>query len=75
MNAVYLHLLHCRFEVFTGQQSGGREVDFVARRGDKIIYIQATYLLSDDTTRQREFGKLTDGIQHLHLATFLQMDL
>ena len=24
-NAVYLHLLHCRFEVFTGQQSGGRE--------------------------------------------------
>ena len=25
MNAVYLHLLHCRFEVFTGQQSGGRE--------------------------------------------------
>lgn len=96
-NAVYLHLLHCRFEVFTGQQSGGREVDFVARRGDMIIYIQATYLLFDDTTRQREFGNLlairnnypkyvvsldewtsgsiTDGIQHLHLATFLQMDL
>ena len=96
-NAIYLHLLHCRFEVFTGQQSGGREVDFVARRGDMIIYIQATYLLSDDTTRQREFGNLlairnnypkyvvsldewtsgsiTDGIQHLHLATFLQMDL
>ena len=96
-NAVYLHLLHCRFEVFTGQQSGGREVDFVARRGDLIIYIQATYLLSDNTTRQREFGNLlairnsypkyvvsldewtsgsiTDGIQHLHLATFLQMDL
>ena len=96
-NAVYLHLLHCRFEVFTGQQSVGREVDFVARRGDMIIYIQATYLLSDDTTRQREFGNLlairnnypkyvvsldewtsgsiTDGIQHLHLATFLQMDL
>ena len=96
-NAVYLHLLHCRFEVFTGQQSGGREVDFVARRGDMIIYIQATYLLSDDTTRQREFGNLlairnnypkyvvsldewtsgsiTDGILHLHLATFLQMDL
>ena len=96
-NAVYLHLLHCRFEVFTGQQSGGREVDFVARRGDLIIYIQATYLLSDNTTRQRELGNLlairnsypkyvvsldewtsgsiTDGIQHLHLATFLQMDL
>ena len=96
-NAIYLHLLHCRFEVFTGQQSGGREVDFVARRGDLVVYIQATYQLSDETTRQREFGNLlairnsypkyvvsldewtsgsiTDGIQHIHLAVFLQMDL
>lgn len=96
-NAIYLHLLHCRFEVFTGQQSGGREIDFVARRNDLIIYIQATYQLADDNTRQREFGNLkairnsypkyvisldewtsgsiVDGIQHLHLATFLQMEI
>lgn len=96
-NAVYLHLLHCRFEVFTGQQSGGREIDFVARRGDSIVYVQATYQLSDESTRQREFGNLlavrnsypkyvvsldewtsgscVDGIQHIHLADFLQMEL
>ena len=83
--------------MFTGQQSGGREVDFVARRGDLVVYIQATYQLSDETTRKREFGNLlairnsypkyvvsldewtsgsiTDGIQHLHLAAFLQMEL
>ena len=60
-------------------------------------YIQATYQLPDETTRQREFGNLlairnsypkyvvsldewtsgsiTEGIQHLHLAAFLQMEL
>jgi len=57
-NAIYLHLLHCRYEVFTGQQSGGREIDFVARRGDEVVYIQASYQLNDDSTRQREFGNL-----------------
>lgn len=96
-NAIYLHLLHCRFEVFTGQQSGGKEVDFVARRGDSVIYVQTTYQLSDENTRQREFGNLlaihnsypkyvvsldewttgsnVDGIQHIHLADFLRMEL
>ncbi len=57
-NAVYLHLLHNRFEVFTGQQSGGREIDFVARRGDSVLYVQATYQLLEEATRQREFGNL-----------------
>ena len=44
--------------MFTGQQSGGREIDFVARRDDEVIYIQATYLLADESTRLREFGNL-----------------
>lgn len=57
-NAIYLHLLHCRYEVFTGQQSGSREIDFVARRGDEVVYVQAAYQLNDDSTRQREFGNL-----------------
>lgn len=57
-NAIYLHLLHCHYDVFTGQQSGGREIDFVARRGDEVAYIQASFQLNDDATRQREFGNL-----------------
>lgn len=57
-NAIYLHLIHCGYEVYTGQMSGNRKVDFVARRGDAIVYIQATYQISDDATRQREFGNL-----------------
>lgn len=57
-NAVYLHLCQLGYDVFTGQQAGGKEIDFVARRKDAIVYVQATYLLADETTRQREFGNL-----------------
>ena len=57
-NAIYLHLSEKQYEVFTGQQSGGREIDFVARRNDEVIYIQATYQLADESTRLREFGNL-----------------
>ena len=57
-NAVYLHLLHCRYEVSTGQDSSGHEIDFVARRGDETIYVQATFMMSDESTRKREFGNL-----------------
>lgn len=57
-NAVYLHLCQLGYEVFTGQQTGGKEIDFVARRNDNIIYVQAAYLLADESTRQREFGNL-----------------
>lgn len=30
----------------------------MARRNDEVIYVQATYLMVDETTRQREFGNL-----------------
>lgn len=57
-NAIFLKLVQQQFEVYTGQQTGGKEVDFVARRGDLRIYIQATYLMSDEATQKREFGNL-----------------
>ncbi len=57
-NAVYLHLVRLGYEVYTGQLSGGKEIDFVARKGDKIVYVQVTYQVSADITRQREFGNL-----------------
>lgn len=57
-NAIYLHLLHNRFSVFTGQQPNGREIDFVAQRDDEVVYVQAAYLLPDESTQQREFGNL-----------------
>ena len=57
-NAIYLHLLHQRFDVFTGQLPGGSEIDFVARRDDAVVYVQATYRMDSEATREREFGSL-----------------
>lgn len=57
-NAIFLHLANKHYEVYTGQQTGGREIDFVARKGDEVIYIQSTYMMTDEATRQREFGNL-----------------
>lgn len=57
-NAIFLHLSQKHYEIFTGQMSGGREIDFVARKNDEIMYIQATYLMSDEATSKREFGNL-----------------
>lgn len=57
-NAIYLHLSQLRYEVFTGSQSGGKEIDFVARRSDEVVYVQSCYLLVDEATKQREFGNL-----------------
>lgn len=57
-NAIFLNLSQLQYEVFTGQQNGGKEIDFVARKNDEIIYVQSTYLLSDEATRKREFGNL-----------------
>ena len=57
-NAIYRHLSQHQYEVFTGQQTGGREVDFVARKNDEVVYIQSSYMMNDEATRQREFGNL-----------------
>jgi uncharacterized protein len=39
---------------------GEREIDFVCDRAGERIYVQAAYLLPDDTTRKREFGSLLE---------------
>ena len=57
-NAIYLHLRQLQYQVYTGQQNGGREIDFVAMRKDEVIYVQACLQLTDESTRQREFGNL-----------------
>ena len=57
-NAIFLHLSQLRYEVFTGQQTGGREIDFVARKNEDVVYIQSSYLMHDEATQKREFGNL-----------------
>ena len=57
-NAICLYLCQQRFKVFTGQMPDGKEIDFVGLHGDRRIYVQASYLMMDEATRNREFGNL-----------------
>lgn len=56
-NAVYLHLVRLGYEVTVGYLQK-TEIDFVAKKKDKTLYVQATYLLPSEETVLREFGNL-----------------
>ena len=55
--AVYLKLKRSGYDVYVGQLNG-KEIDFVARRGDELIYVQVTLQVSGEETYEREFGNL-----------------
>lgn len=56
-NAVYLHLKNLGYTIKVGSLPAG-EIDFVAEKGGKTIYMQVAYLLTDENTIAREFGNL-----------------
>lgn len=56
-NLVYQHLVRLGYKVTVGQMYA-TEIDFVATKGDNTIYVQASYLISEESTFQREFGNL-----------------
>ena len=56
-NIVYLQLRYDGFDVSVGKLRSG-EVDFVARKGDEITYIQVTEDMSDAGTMERELKPL-----------------
>lgn len=56
-NAVYKHLRFLGYEVKVGVLNAG-EVDFVCIRQGKTVYVQASYIISEQSTRDREFGPL-----------------
>ncbi len=56
-NVVWNHLRRHGFEVTVGILRAG-EIDFIATRGDKSIYVQVAYLLASADTVKREFGNL-----------------
>jgi predicted AAA+ superfamily ATPase len=54
---LYLDLRRAGYEVYTGKIRN-KELDFVAQKADKLIYIQCAYLLTDPETIEREYGAL-----------------
>jgi predicted AAA+ superfamily ATPase len=56
-NLVYLILKRAGFQIYTSVAQK-KEVDFVALKDDRILYVQATSLLIDDTTILREYSPL-----------------
>ena len=56
-NAVYKQLSYLGFDIKVGVLNAG-EVDFVCTKSGQTIYVQASYIIAEDTTREREFGPL-----------------
>ncbi len=56
-NVIYIHLRICGFDVTVGKYDE-YEIDFVAERNGETTYIQAAYLIPDETVSEREFGNL-----------------
>jgi len=56
-NLVFLHLLRLGFKINVGQLEN-KEIDFVAEKEGRKIYIQVAYLISDKAVKEREFGNL-----------------
>ncbi len=56
-NLICMQLKFKGYDVYVGKQRD-MEIDFVAKKLDQTIYIQAAYLLKDKKTIDREFGNL-----------------
>ncbi len=54
-NIVYNELQIKGYDVYTGKTKKG-EIDFVATKPNKKIYIQVAYTLVDENTKNREFN-------------------
>jgi hypothetical protein len=58
-NAVFNHLKIAGYDVKVGV-SGNKEIDFIAYKNGKKLYVQAAYLLPDQQVIDREFGNLLE---------------
>lgn len=56
-NLVYLELRRAGYAVYVGAIRD-KEIDFVAQKSDRVIYLQSTYILVDEQTIKREYAQL-----------------
>lgn len=58
-NVVYQHLVRLGYQVYVGELRAG-EIDFVCSKPEQVRYVQVSYLVNNEETREREFGRLRD---------------
>lgn len=57
-NIIYEHLIRLDYQVYVGQLQAG-EIDFVCTKPEgQRIYVQASFIIAEQATREREFGNL-----------------
>lgn len=71
-NIVYNDLIAKGYEVYIGKTKKG-EVDFVATKNKDLKYIQVCYSLSEEETKDREFGAYT-GIDDSYTRYVISLD-
>ena len=69
-NIVYLELVYMGYEIQV-YNNNGKEIDFLASRGNKKYYVQAAYSIADDKAYTREFAafKNIDNLSQKILIT------
>jgi len=54
-NIVYIELLRRDYSVTVGKTYDGKEIDFIAEKNGKKVYVQVTHTISSQDTAEREF--------------------
>lgn len=67
-----LKLLRRGYRVFTGK-SNEREIDFIAEKNERKVYVQVAYKISEPATFEREFSVLLEIRDH-HPKYVVTMD-
>jgi predicted AAA+ superfamily ATPase len=71
-NSVYLELLKAEFQVYVGALRD-KEIDFVATKNKKTLFVQVAFTLENEATFQREFGNLL-SLKNNHPKVIVTMD-
>ena len=71
-NIVYLELARKGFNIYVGSVKN-KEVDFVAIKGDRIVYVQSAYMLIDKQIIEREYAAL-EAIDDSYEKIVVSMD-